>query len=83
MGLIDTLAEAQIRAAAERGEFDGLPGLGKPIPDLDAPYDELWWVRKWMEREGVDLVRELEAEGIDPGRVALLERIDERRRGRR
>jgi hypothetical protein len=26
-------------------------GAGKPIPDIDDPYDELWWVRKWVRRE--------------------------------
>lgn len=40
-----------IREAAERGEFDNLPGMGKPIEDLDQPYDENWWVKRWIERE--------------------------------
>ena len=81
MGLIDALVEAQIRAAAERGEFDNLPGAGKPIPDLDKPYDEMWWARKLLEREGINLAAEMRSEGIDPKRVAVLEHIDERRRG--
>ena len=29
------LAEQRIREAMERGEFDDLPGLGKPLPDED------------------------------------------------
>ncbi|MGE0434501.1 MAG: DUF1992 domain-containing protein, partial [Planctomycetota bacterium] len=41
------------READERGEFDNLPGKGTPIPDLDQPYDEQWWVRSWMKREGL------------------------------
>ena len=45
------LVEGRIRRALEEGEFENLPGAGKPIPDLDAPYDELWWVKKWMQRE--------------------------------
>ena len=53
---MDTRAEAsveqQIRAAQARGAFDNLPGAGKPIADLDQ-HDEMWWVRKWMKREGV------------------------------
>lgn len=81
MGLIDALVEAQIRAAAERGEFDNLPGAGKPIPDLDKPYDEMWWARKLLEREGINLAAEMRSEGIDAKRVAALEHIDERRRG--
>ena len=43
--------ERQIRDAMERGEFDNLPGAGKPIPDLDKPHDELWWVKDKLRRE--------------------------------
>lgn len=35
----------------EAGEFDDLPGSGKPIPDLDRPYDPEWWAKKLIERE--------------------------------
>ncbi|MTE17943.1 DUF1992 domain-containing protein [Streptomyces sp. TRM43335] len=48
----ETWADRQIREAAERGEFDDLPGMGRPLPDLDAPYDDLWWIRKKMSHEG-------------------------------
>lgn len=37
----------------ERGEFDNLPGAGKPL-DLD-PSDD-WWIKAKMEREGLDAV---------------------------
>jgi Domain of unknown function (DUF1992) len=47
----ETWVERQIREATERGEFDNLPGAGKPIPDLDKPHDELWWVREKLRRE--------------------------------
>ncbi|MGW0504967.1 DnaJ family domain-containing protein [Micromonospora sp. NPDC003241] len=43
--------EAQIRSAQERGEFDGLPGAGRPIPGRGLPYDESWWIKSFMERE--------------------------------
>ena len=46
-------AERQIREGIERGEFDQLPGAGKPIPGLDAPHDELWWVKEKLRREDV------------------------------
>ena len=46
-----TWVERQIREATERGAFDNLPGSGKPIPDLDKPHDELWWVRQKLRRE--------------------------------
>jgi hypothetical protein len=47
----ETWVERQIREATERGEFDDLPGAGKPIPDLDEPHDELWWVKGKLRRE--------------------------------
>jgi len=31
MGLLDELVERRIREAAERGEFDDLPGRGRPL----------------------------------------------------
>lgn len=43
--------DRQIREATERGEFDNLPGAGKPIPGLDGREDENWWIRAKLERE--------------------------------
>ena len=45
--------DAQIDEARKRGEFDNLPGKGKPLKGLDEPYDELWWVRQLMIREEI------------------------------
>lgn len=39
------------REAQERGEFDGLPGAGRPIADLDRPYDAAWWIRRKLREE--------------------------------
>ncbi|MGK5740644.1 DUF1992 domain-containing protein [Micromonospora sp. URMC 103] len=47
----EAAVEAQIRSAQERGEFDNLPGAGKPIPGRNLPYDESWWIKSFMERE--------------------------------
>jgi hypothetical protein len=47
----ETWVERQLREAAERGAFDDLPGAGRPIPDLDKPHDELWWVKQKLRRE--------------------------------
>ncbi len=49
----ETWIDRQIREGMERGEFDDLPGHGEPIPDVDRPHDELWWVRNKLQREGV------------------------------
>ncbi|MER7457785.1 DUF1992 domain-containing protein [Micromonospora sp. NPDC126480] len=49
----EATVEAQIRAAQERGEFDNLPGMGKPIPGRDLPYDESWWIKSFLEREAL------------------------------
>jgi len=49
--------EKAIREAQERGEFDGLPGAGKPLDlgDPEGPEDGLWWVRRLAERERLDM----------------------------
>jgi hypothetical protein len=39
-----------IREATERGEFENLPGKGKPLPD-SGPHDDMWWVRQFALRE--------------------------------
>lgn len=43
--------DRQIREGMERGEFDGLPGHGKPLRDVDRPRDEMWWVKDKLRRE--------------------------------
>ena len=44
--------DRQLREAQERGEFDNLPGAGKPLPGAGGDYVEDWWVRDWLRREG-------------------------------
>ena len=36
-----------------RGEFDDLPGKGKPIQDLGSQHDPDWWLKKLIEREQI------------------------------
>jgi hypothetical protein len=43
--------DAQIRQAIERGEFDDLPGAGKPIEGIGEPHDPDWWVKNLVKRE--------------------------------
>ncbi|MEE4541232.1 DUF1992 domain-containing protein [Streptomyces sp. V4-01] len=52
----ETWADKQIREAEERGAFEGLTGKGKPLPSLSAPYDELWWIKGKMQREGLSFL---------------------------
>ncbi|KGN36866.1 DUF1992 domain-containing protein [Knoellia subterranea] len=53
MSFHESWVEKQIREAQERGEFDDLPGAGKPLRGLDDA-DPDWWVKKMMAREGID-----------------------------
>ena len=39
-----------IREAVQRGEFDDLPGTGKPIPGAGSKDDDLWWIRRWVRQ---------------------------------
>ncbi|GAB2750475.1 DUF1992 domain-containing protein [Streptomyces bullii] len=53
----ESWVEKQIRDAEARGEFDRLPGAGEPLPgDLESSYDELWWVKRKLAREGVSVL---------------------------
>ena len=56
--------ERQIREAQERGDFDDLPGAGKPL-DLSDSGDPDWWVKRMARREGLDLA------GALPGALGL------------
>lgn len=47
----ESAVEKQIRDGIARGEFDNLPGAGKPLPGLDGTRDEDWWIKQKLERE--------------------------------
>lgn len=51
-----TWVDQQVRLAMERGEFDDLPGQGKPIEDLGVEHDPDWWLKKLVERENIALL---------------------------
>ncbi|MGW8728000.1 DnaJ family domain-containing protein [Streptomyces sp. NPDC055808] len=52
----ESWVDRQIREAEERGDFTRLPGIGEPLPDERAPYDELWWMKRKMTQEGLSVV---------------------------
>ncbi|XVU22225.1 DUF1992 domain-containing protein [Actinoplanes sp. CA-054009] len=56
--------DRQLREAAERGEFDNLAGTGKPFADQGQEYDDDWWVKDWLRREGATA-------GVVPPTLAL------------
>ncbi|PPH80107.1 DUF1992 domain-containing protein [Rathayibacter sp. AY1D9] len=60
--------ETAIQLAIRRGDFDDLPGSGKPLPDLGAAHDSDWWIRRKIERENLT--------GIGP--AAFLLRAEDR-----
>jgi hypothetical protein len=47
----ESWVERQVREAIERGEFDNLPGAGRPLPSINGREDENWWVKGLLERE--------------------------------
>ncbi|MFE7750544.1 DUF1992 domain-containing protein [Streptomyces sp. NPDC057428] len=52
----ETWVDRQVREAEQRGDFADLPGLGKPIPGLERPYDAEWWIKAKMQREGLSVL---------------------------
>ncbi|MFD8223895.1 DUF1992 domain-containing protein [Streptomyces massasporeus] len=53
----ESWVDKQIRDAERRGEFERLPGAGEPLPrDIESTYDELWWVKRKMAREGFSVL---------------------------
>ncbi|WP_280424972.1 DUF1992 domain-containing protein [Nocardia carnea] len=50
----ESWVDRKIREATERGEFENLPGAGKPLPGAGSRYhDENAWLREYLRREGV------------------------------
>ena len=49
----DQWVDLQIQEAMKRGDFDDLPGAGKPIKNLGAQHDPDWWIKQLVEREKI------------------------------
>ncbi|MFI1352549.1 DUF1992 domain-containing protein [Streptomyces sp. NPDC020898] len=53
----ESWVDKQIREAEARGEFAQLSGAGKPLPGgPGTSYDEMWWVKQMMAREGLSVL---------------------------
>ncbi|MGW1538449.1 DnaJ family domain-containing protein [Streptomyces aureus] len=53
----ESWVDRQIRQAEAAEDFSRLPGAGKPLPEVtDTPYDELWWIKRKMAREGLSVL---------------------------
>ena len=59
--------EHQIRMAMARGDFDDLPGAGRPLPGFGEQYDEDWWLKDLIRRENIT--------GVLPGTLALSRQV--------
>jgi hypothetical protein len=63
--------EILIQQAMRRGDFDDLPGAGKPIAGLHRVDDPDWWIRRKIERENITglgppaLTLRTESSGLD------------------
>jgi len=49
----ESLIERQIREARAEGRFDQVEGAGRPLADVEAPYDPDWWTKRLIQRERV------------------------------
>ena len=54
-GSYESWIDKQIRDAEERGEFDDLPGKGKPLAKSSRPDDPDWWIKQKVAEENLDL----------------------------
>ena len=52
----DAFAERRIQEAQREGAFDNLPGFGRPIPGIDEPLEEHWWIKEKLRRENISVL---------------------------
>lgn len=50
----NAVVESALDRAIKRGDFDDLPGLGKPLTGLHGSSDPDWWIKQKMESEGIN-----------------------------
>ena len=51
---VESWVDQQIRAAEKRGDFEELPGAGKPLPKVDTS-DPAWWVKRKLASENLSV----------------------------
>jgi hypothetical protein len=61
--------ETSLQQAIRRGEFDDLPGAGKPLEGLGDHHDPDWWIRRKIQTEQLS--------GLGP--PALMLRVEDER----
>ncbi|MEZ4320067.1 MAG: DUF1992 domain-containing protein [Myxococcota bacterium] len=84
MDRFESAVEQMIQAAMRQGDFDHLPGKGKPIEDLDQN-DPDWWIKKKMKDEGVDGVPPVPSLALRaelPGELARIRALTDERQMR-
>lgn len=54
----ESFVDKQIRDAERRGDFSALSGAGKPLESgsSDTTYDENWWIKQKLAREGFSVL---------------------------
>jgi hypothetical protein len=53
MSWYESTIDRQIREAQERGDFEDLPGMGKPLAGSGQPLPEEWWLKDMVQRENI------------------------------
>lgn len=78
--------DRRILEAMADGSWDDLPGMGRPLPDIDETYEPGWWARRWVKRQrrsdAADGLRRLIREEVprlrtSRDRAAAQARVDE------
>ncbi|MGO0603182.1 DUF1992 domain-containing protein [Brevibacterium linens] len=50
----NAVVESALDRAIKRGDFDDLPGMGKPLSGLHGSSDPDWWIKQKMDSEGIN-----------------------------
>ena len=50
----NAVVESALDRAIKRGDFDDLPGLGKPLSGLHGSSDPDWWIKQKLDSEGIN-----------------------------